>query len=143
VIAPFLAVLAARGAGALWEVLPSRPWRRVWAAAVGIMVPFNVAWMVASAASIRGRGRGEDARRLAAHLAGHPRQCDFLSARVRAALAADGLAPPPNAPPDPGAPVDGAALYPAEARPVHDWPANRPDLTLTWFGPYEVNFNYY
>jgi 4-amino-4-deoxy-L-arabinose transferase-like glycosyltransferase len=143
VIAPFLAVLAARGAATLWEVLPSRPWRRVWAAAVGIMVAFNVAWMVTSAASIRGRARGEDARRLAAYLASHPPERVLLSARVRAALAADGLAPPPNATPDPGAPVDALALYPAEGRPVRDWPANRPNLTLTWFGPYEVNFNYY
>ena len=35
-------------------------------------------------------------------------------------------------------------LYASEGLPRwQDWPANRPDLTERWFGPYEVNFNIY
>jgi 4-amino-4-deoxy-L-arabinose transferase-like glycosyltransferase len=143
VVAPFLALLAARGAVVLWEALPPRGWRWSWAAALGVMLAFNFTWLVRSAASIHDRSPQQAPRQLAAYLAAHPADHILLSARARQALIAAGLPVPPNATADPSLPLAAVAFYPVEGRVPHDWPANDPDLTLTWFGSDEVNFNYY
>lgn len=145
-VAPFLALLAARGAAVVAAARAGRTWRVGWAAGLAVLLAANAVALVRAAESVADRGSARFVAELADHLAGHPELRFRVSPGVARALAARGGALPPNATPGgtgPGEPADRVVLYASEGPWWLDWPANRRGLALLWFGPREVNFNYY
>jgi hypothetical protein len=154
VVAPFVAIAAARGAASVgaWlgprDAAPIRRLRdartaqRVWVALLAVALGINVAWLITCARSIVDRSTDRFAREAAAFVREHRETTFLLSPRVKRDLAFVGLVSP-NFTASP-AEADAFVFYAREGmRRWHDWPANRRDLTRTWFGPREVNFNIY
>ena len=140
-LAPFLAVLSARG---LAEALLRLRWpaaRITLAVVIGCALAANAAWLISAAESIRHRDDGVAALEAMAYVRDHPGTRFRVSAKVTSMAAGRGLALPSNAVqanPDEVvffAKTEGAAAY--------AWSANDPWLTRAVFGPREINFNYY
>lgn len=154
VLAPFLALAAARGAVVVATFLATRigspgggharaNYARVaWVLLLGGVVCFNAAWLISSAESIVARHTDRFAREAAAYVRMRPDSRYLLSPRVTLDLAR--VAPPLSNVTGTAADADAFVLYAREGmRHWRDWPANRRDLTSAWFGPREVNFNMY
>lgn len=150
VLAPFLAVLAARGAGWVHDTVAAglvhtplfRIWRVLWPVALGAALCLDGAYLVDAARSVRARRSDAGVRALSRYLDAHPRERFFATARVTAALARLGGPPHPNLVPRP-ARATGVLLYASEGMNHNAWPANTPGLAARTFGPREVNFDYY
>lgn len=160
VVVPFLAILAARGAGVCraaaarwrWGVdldgAASGPRPRAGNAgsaavigAVGALLAVDAAWLVAACRSIREGNEPE--RELLEYLSRRGASPCVLTPSLRSALAEKTSALPPSIVP---AGSDAARWIAFRASEVPDrtaWVANRRDYTIRWFGPHEVNFNYY
>lgn len=143
VLAPFMALLAARGIVVLVEGLPQGALRGAALAGVGGMLLLDAAWLVHAGESIRVDDRSVFVRELAAYLDAHPDRSYAASATIlRHLRQVDGRSRP-NVGLRPLQEVDDVIFYASEAyghivglRPRHD-------LTRAVFGPLEVNFNYY
>ena len=150
VLAPFLAVLAARGAGWVYDTVaaglprgaPARTFRVLWPAALGAALCLDGAYLISAARSVRARRTDAGVRELSRYLDAHPRERFFASTRVTTALARLGGPPPGNLVPSP-ARATGILLYAFEGMNHNAWPANTPGLAVRTFGPREVNFDYY
>lgn len=152
VLVPFLAVLAARGVGTVWKwtlAIPSLE-RRASGFARGILcagvimtLSVNIGWLVYAAGTIVDRHSDRFAGNAIKHIEQEYWNRFYLSPFVRVHLEQLAQDMPTNVTPEAGA-ADRILLYASEGLPHwQDWPANRPDLTERWFGPYEVNFNIY
>ena len=148
VLAPLLAVLAAVGATAVWDVVRRRgapdvhPGLRRVAAFVAIT---SVVLLVATDAGWQWHAAGHMAERrtvaaqVAAartYLAAHPSWRVFPSDGAAAALHL------PAVPATPGT-RDVVLAFAQEDGDMWKWPANVPGLTLATFGPFACNFDYY
>lgn len=139
VLFPFAAVLAAVGWGEARRRLTRPSYQLLLSGATVVFLLLNLAWLIRAAASIR--APGEDVSGLAAYIDARPETRFALSAGAAAALFALDGAPRANVATRPlGARL--AVLFASEVESAR-WTANRPDYTRAWFGPYEVNFNYY
>lgn len=154
VIAPFVALCAARGAVAVSHLLPTRArsggWRgrrvgyaaMLWISLVGSAVLFNAGWLITSAETIVARRTDRFVRGAAEHVRSRPDTKFLLSPRVTLEVAR--VAPPLTNVVREEADADAFVFYAREGmRRWHDWPASRPGLTTAWFGPREVNFDIY
>jgi 4-amino-4-deoxy-L-arabinose transferase-like glycosyltransferase len=170
VAAPYLAILAARGAAFVWQKLASQELpalgnggrRRLSYLRTGFALTLlacqliNAGWLVWAAETIAHRDLEERPndrflREAATYISAHPEQRYYLSRQVRQRLAALGSLDFPNLVADPQQ-ADAVIFYTDEGA-QHEgkevwevklaWPATKRTLTTTWFGPYEVNFNYY
>jgi hypothetical protein len=145
-IAPFLAFFVARGIAALWGGVRTRGARGLLAVvAVGPLLA-NGAWLSVAADSVAHRhDEARFLREMTAHVEARAEQLFHLSPRVAADLATFGIDRPKNA--VTGGGTDGApdrfVLYASDAGGYWALPSNRRRLTETWFGPYEVNYDYY
>ncbi|HVN77109.1 MAG TPA: phospholipid carrier-dependent glycosyltransferase [Thermoanaerobaculaceae bacterium] len=142
---PCLTVLAARGAVEILRRLPGAWLRVATSAGIAAMLLVNAWWLVAAASTIRDRGSDRSIVELAAYLAAHPSTEFFLSERVRGELARRLGSLPANVvgEPDRG---DRLVFYHFEDTPIRTylmWPANLDSQFTTWFGPHEVNLDYY
>lgn len=157
VFAPFLAILAARGVGFLWEQLAGkRVLRAGLVVGVTTLLAVNGAWLVYAAETIRDRGTDRFIHELADYVVARPGTRFYVTQQVWDDLASLDEYELTNVTRDPSG-ADMAVFYALEAEIreaaveaayVTDWPGvaeNWPDLCLftTWFGPYEINFNYY
>lgn len=131
VLIPFMAVMAARGWGEALRRLPRPVYRRAFIGTTALFFLLNLAWLASAAASIR--RPGEDLAGLAAYLDSHPKTRFALSPKAAAAL---------SRPRTPLADAEQAVLYASEVA-SERWLANRRGYAAAWFGPYEVNFDYY
>jgi hypothetical protein len=142
VVVPFLAVLAARGAGVCRAAAARRRWGPAGVmGVVGALLAVNAAWLVTAARSIR-EGNDPERELLDALSAPGASPC-VVTPGLRAALAKRAPALPASVVP---AGAEGArwiAFRASEVRNRAAWVANRRDSTIRWFGPHEVNFNYY
>jgi hypothetical protein len=144
IVAPFLAVLAARGIGQSWRWIPRGYPRAALVGVVATVLAANVAWLAYAAQTVRDRDSDRFIREAVRHIEEHPQTRFFVSDKVWADLAALGEAGHPNVTRDGSARVDEVLFYTSEAlQPPRDRPATRRNLTITWFGPWEVNLNYY
>jgi hypothetical protein len=154
VVAPFVALCAARGAGAIGTFLGQRTaswgWPRTranhvgtaWVVLLGAAVLFNAAWLLSSAESIVARGTDRFVHEAVEHVRTRPGSRYLLSPRVK--LAVGQVAAPLSNLTDTPADADAFVLYAREGmQRWHDWPASRRGLTTAWFGPREVNFDIY
>jgi len=141
-VMPFLAVLAARGVAELVQWSPPRARRIALPAALAIALVAQAWWLVDAGESIRDATPAGEAREAIAYVADHPGQRFYLSAKVQALAAQQGLPAPANATSAP--PADAFVFFPrAEGPRVEEWNTNDPWLTVAVFGPREVNFNWY
>ena len=113
-------------------------------AAVILLLLVNGVFVVWAARTVAGRqDRAAFERAAAAYIAGQPAGSVYVSARVAGRLRRLGRALPSSATDDPRS----ARLLIFETdegfRHRGDWPAHIWDLTETWFGPWEVNFDRY
>jgi hypothetical protein len=143
-VTPFLALLAARGVAALWGIARPLPARLALATVVIGAISANVGWMVYAAGTIEDRGSDRFRREAAAYIAAHPGQKFFVSPVVREWLGPRGLADLPNVTTTPeGSDVVLFSMHRESFEEAIDWPANDRTQLVTWFGPCEVNLDYY
>lgn len=140
-LAPFLALLATRGAGWIARGLP-RP------AAVGFGVLLALgcatnAWtLVQAAEEVRDRSPAALGRGLADHLERHPERRYHLTKGALRCLLEAGLEAPDHAL-HAESDADAIACIPDELRGHLMWPSNVPDRLLAAIGPRAVNYGWY
>jgi hypothetical protein len=142
VVVPFLAVLAARGAG-MCRAAVARFQRgpALVTAATAAPLAFNAAWLISAGASCT--APSAPAPELLALLAEPSTPPCALSPRVRAMVGQSSSALPASvARAEVEAPV-WVAFSASEVRAPSRWTANRPDYLVACFGPREVNLTYY
>ena len=140
-LAPFLAVLSARG---LAEALLRLRWpaaRLTLAILIGGALAANAAWLISAGESIRHHDDGAAALEAVAYVRNHPRTRFRVSPKVTSLAAERRQTLSANA-------VQGDAdqvvfFARAEGERPTRWTVNDPWLTRAVFGPREVNFNYY
>jgi hypothetical protein len=152
VLVPFLAVLAARGAGAIWKwtqpgTLRSWTASRVVHAALLTVIIFagclNAGWLFYAAETIANRSTDRFASEALRQIEKEAPKRFFLSPLVRTHFRQISEKLPVNVTTD-AVEAERVLLYASEGlKSWRSWPANRADLTERWFGPYEVNFNIY
>jgi hypothetical protein len=143
VLVPFFAVLVARGGATLLDRVPWRPVCAALGAAAVAALLANAAWLALAAASIRDHRDHPPLRPVLAWVRDHPDTRFAVSAGLRRALSRTALAGLPNVVDGPPWQADRAIFLASEqyARVLGARPGFR--LTDTWFGPYEVNFDFY
>jgi 4-amino-4-deoxy-L-arabinose transferase-like glycosyltransferase len=140
-VVPFLAVAAA--AGALFLAGRSPRLRHLPLALAGLVLVVNGQWLWRAAGTIEDRGTDRFVHELDGYLTAHPDETFFLSKAVRNALVKVAPGRRDNVVLRPDLPVDFAVFYPTDAGSLFHLPSNRPGSTVTWFGPREVNLEYY
>ncbi|MEN8184947.1 MAG: hypothetical protein ABFS46_20695, partial [Myxococcota bacterium] len=143
VLAPFLAVLAARGVSEIRDRLPGRMLRGVFVAAVSAMLLIDAAWLVQAGESIRSADGRKHLHGLAAYLDAHPDTRFAASEQIRGQLRRLDGRVRENVTSGPLREVDEVVFYASESYPYVVALRPRYDLSRAWFGPYEVNFNFY
>lgn len=141
-LAPFLAVLSARG---LAEALLRARWpaaRLALAVAICGALAANAGWLIFAGESIRHRDYGAAALKAVAYVRDHPGTRFRVSPKVKALAAERGLALAANAN---QAEADEVVFFVLqEGPPTARWgPLSDPWLTRAVFGSWEVNINYY
>jgi len=109
-------------------------------ALVSGLVASNAYWLVVAGRSIA--TPGDPLKQLMSHLAGSGAPPCYLSPRVRSEAKRRRL-PAAHCAVEQIAGSGWTAFYASEVRAINRWTANRHDYTIAWFGPREVNFNYY
>jgi Dolichyl-phosphate-mannose-protein mannosyltransferase len=141
VVVPFLAVLAARGAGVGRAAAARLRWgSTAVTAAVGALLSVNAVWLVDACRSIRG---GDPERELLDALSRPGASPCVVTPSLRAALSKKAPRLPASIVPAGSEGARWIAFRASEVRKRAAWVANRRDTTIRWFGPHEVNFDYY
>lgn len=155
VLAPFLAVLSARGAALLFRALPGQLARSAWLAACLAGVALDATYVVRSARTIRlpdplrdtalaeSAERAALAEECAEWLRAHPDLSIRASPEVTADLERAGAATASNLMQPGAAGVEAIALYTREGPTWGSWKSNRPGFALAQFGPLDVNYDWY
>jgi len=155
---PLLAVLAASGAGYIAQKIDNRYLKGAFIGALSGIVLINAVWLIWAAGTIRDRDTDRFIREFADYLEAHPESNYYVSRRVFEDLNSLPGDAPENITRVPTG-TQLAAFYANEASFIgsarrdfveggYEYPAgneNWPDLNLSkrWFGPHEINFNYY
>lgn len=146
VVTPFFAVLAARGIA----VTSARYGRGVVGRVAGVLlllawVGGNGAFLWRASSSIKDRHRDDAGRAIREYILKRPNRRFLVTREAASAWGGRSEALPPNVFADPALETDFTVFSTKEAggRWVGRWPANRPGYVETWFGPREVNLNYY
>jgi len=143
VVTPFLALLAARGAREAVGALRPRLLRALGVLALLGILLTNAAFLINAAGSIHSRDPERTARQALEYIRARPRLRIAISTGVRSRLATVDDRLPGNVVPD-LAGADQAFILASEASRFLPWPqGDRPETTLGWFGPHEVNLEYY
>lgn len=144
VVTPFLAVLAASGAHAVYRWLPTGAARVTAAVVLAAVLTLNAYSLWANSQSIVMRNTSAPAQAFIAYATKHPEQSIFISPQVQHYLQAAGISElPANLTPQlAGADQIAAMFYEAMEIPGYWW-VNRPGAAPLSFGPHEVNLDYY
>ncbi len=143
-LSPFLAVLAARGGATLWEWIRYGPARLVLIASLIAALGLNAGWLVYAVGTIQDRRTDRFLTEAVSYIAAHPHQRFFVSEYVRRRLIPFGFSRLVNVTATPQASEIVLISYKhAGYKSLFYWKANDRTQFLTWFGPYEVNMNYY
>jgi hypothetical protein len=140
---PVAAILVGIGGFAIYRGLAARQRvARLYIATLVVTVVFNGGWLLFEGNSILTRGTTDYIAQLNRYLASHANRRFVISATVRAALTETGNSAHTNMVSVPGE-ADAAIFYMDEVTPWQRWPCNNRRFFDTWFGPREVNLNYY
>jgi 4-amino-4-deoxy-L-arabinose transferase-like glycosyltransferase len=144
---PAVAVLSSFGLAWLYERLKVRPLRLGLTCLIVAALFTNEAWLIWTGQTVVDRQTDRFARQAADHVRLNPDTKFYLSPRVRSLLQSHGAIDLPNVVRDPArskiALVCAFEGDPEKIGRGRVWPGNVRDLTLGWFGPYEVNWEYY
>ena len=139
-LVPYCALLAAHGLTAAIRAMPRPALRAVAVAAVVAAIGLDAAWLVRAARSI-GRPTAAFLDEAVAEVRDHPGTVYLISRQLHAE--GGSRFELPNARFDAAARFDRALFYLDEAGDRYRWIAWHRDLVDRWFGPSEVNLNYY
>jgi hypothetical protein len=141
-IAPFLALFAARGLSEIGARFPRRWLRYVLAGATTFAFVAGGVWLIIAGESIRHPDPNDQVRRAIAYVGKHPRKRFKLSPQVTAIAKAQKFPIPANAQAETGA--DQMVLFlRAEGGDLFARRTNDPWLFKAVFGPHDVNLNWY
>jgi hypothetical protein len=141
VLVPFIAVAAAVGLAWLFEQLTTRTLRTVALAAGAALLLVNLGWLLFAARSIAySTSRDFDAQAVAFLERNADRKIAISPAVQQELIRFDGKRRERIAPTAPG--VELVMFFSRELS-WNEHEANRRDYSEMWFGPYDVNFNYY
>lgn len=143
VIVPFFAILSARGIVLVWERLRIKYIKISLAVIVTTFLVINAIWLFHAAETIYNRSSERFAREAAVYIDNHPESRFFVSDKVWSDLENLGENNFSNITRDPLDGADKALFFTSEGMTPAEWPATRRNLTITWFGPLEVNTDYY
>jgi hypothetical protein len=140
ILAPFLAALAARGSSFIEARLLEKRRIAFYRAALVLCLVVNGAWELHAMQTVRHRDGINQTAELAHYIDQRPTK-RFLVPKVFLPQLGDRA----NITADVGQPSDLAVFstYDAKGRFDGRWPANRYGFVTKWFGPYEVNLDYY
>jgi hypothetical protein len=139
---PFLSILAARGLSSLRDGTGGlRILGRVSSAIAVFGLILNAGWNVWAALSIQNAKRGDWFEEVPRYLRRHPDKTFLVSPSVAKKLSDLHMAEV-NVTTLTANAADLAILYSGEIK-WEEKKANRPDCFVRWFGPRDVNFNYY
>lgn len=142
-LAPFLALFAARGSGALLAWLPARGPRLVGVAALVVALVSQAGYQLHAAQTIRERGSDRFARELGRWLEARSDERFWVSPRARRELADIGFGPHAGWSEDRGEVHDGYVFHRDEPMRIRRFRGNWPGMTRATFGPLDVNFEWY
>jgi 4-amino-4-deoxy-L-arabinose transferase-like glycosyltransferase len=144
VIAPFLAILAARSITYLAKRRANLIIRLGWVSLVMALLLVNGIWIEYSARSIQKRGTTAYVQDFLQYVSENPGQIFSVSDKVWESLQGTTGKLPANITRLPAPVKSKLVFYASEGmeNPL-DWPSNRPGLAERIFGPWEVNFDYY
>jgi hypothetical protein len=142
VVAPFLALFAARAVGEAVERLRWRWARRALAAALVLAFVVQAVWLARAAESIRHDDLVADVRQAIAYVRAHPKSSFRLSVRVQALASQDRIPMPPNVSDAPD--VQKVVFFVSAEGPGPPYiQANDPWQIEAVFGPREINVDWY
>ncbi|BAP55314.1 hypothetical protein THII_1017 [Thioploca ingrica] len=144
VLIPFFAIFAARGVFVLQNRFFNKNslFRAGFATFIITLLLINTFWLIQSTASIVNRHKTNYIQQLAEFIEGNQDKRFLVSTQVLNDLSSlHGKIPSlvTNVPEQ----AEIAVFYSSEVSNWNAWTANQFNYTLTWFGPDEVNFNYY
>jgi hypothetical protein len=146
VLGPFLAILSARGTCFIYERFKFKIIKPLVITFILFLLTINGIWLIYAGESIRKNEPLTLIQNLDAYISKRPDTHFSVSPQVSQALAVLKKKTPKNINNHPSEKAD-VAIFLASEMFRHlgepNIPANRRHLTTTWFGPYEVNFNYY
>jgi 4-amino-4-deoxy-L-arabinose transferase-like glycosyltransferase len=144
VVAPFLAILSARGIVAIWSWIKYKQLRVVLLTLVTLALAINAGWIIYSAGTIADRDTNRFIHEMANYIDKRPGTVYFVSDQVWEDLVMLDSNQRPNVIRSDFNQADMILLYASEGvETVFDWPRNKPGLATKIFGPWEVNFDYY
>lgn len=142
VVLPFLVILAAHGIAYLYSKYAFSPvLRTVFAGLVAGLLLINLSWQISATSSIVYKDTTNHIEQVRHYITQQSATTFWISEPVYQDLARANQQPPSNVT-DTMSTADVAIFSSSEVG-EYEWQANRYNYTLTWFGPYEVNFNYY
>jgi hypothetical protein len=142
IIAPFIAMLVARGFADLVERTTVRGGRYALGAVMAAALVADAVWMVRAGETIRSMDDKVYVSEALSYVRKHPDRRFFLSNRVQALANEQHLALPPNLAPQDAA-QEWVFFARADGPQSWDWKCNDPWLTRAVFGPKEINFVWY
>jgi len=144
-VAPFFALLAARGGAALYGALPWRAWRVAVVVALAVPIALDARYLIDAAEGVAMRREHPCVEALDRALRADPAGRYMVTAAVVAAFHDRSIALPPNASVLPVRGQRGVVVLLSECPETarnEKWGPVGPRM-LTWFGPREVNLNDY
>lgn len=144
VIFPFLAILSGRGIVYLYEKIKPRNIKYGFAVVVIAVLGFNLNYLVYSANSIQDRGTDRFIIELSEFISEQPEILFFISEQVAEDLGETNRGLPLNVTQELISDVDMVVVYFYESSDIPGlWAVNFPGAAPKWFGPREVNLDYY
>jgi hypothetical protein len=143
VVIPYLSVLSARGFTFLWNKLPKPAYQRGFLFLVVLLLSFNALWLLQSGLSIKNRSPIHSVGELARYLDRHTDEVCLVSGRIAGELRSYDGKNRGNITELGSEKTRSKIFHSSEVTDVSTWLANRFNYITRWFGPSEVNLNYY
>jgi hypothetical protein len=142
ILLPFFAILSAHGMAYLYARYAWSPrLRTLFAGFVAVLLLINLRWAIAATASIEDKDTTNYIEQVRQYMAQRNTTTFWVSTSVYRDLTHAHQSPPPNV--TAAMPDADLAIFSSGEVGEYEWHANHSSYTRTWFGPHEVNFNYY
>lgn len=144
VLIPFFAILASRGCIILHSKFKHRSWQVLFSISIVVLLLINAFWLFKAAKSIRIKSSANYIEQVASYIDQRPDILFLVSKPVANDLLYFDSKIRSNITQFFSYKTKAAIFYASEVNKQGGrWKANKFNYTWIWFGPYEVNFNYY